>query len=301
MKVCTALNGSGGWPLTVIMTPEQQPFFVGDLSPAREAAAGAWVLRELLLTVADKWRSSRAGDEDRRGTHRVAAAEDRTDGGGGVSRAHKGGGGAAEESYDEEYGGFGTAPKFPSAHNLIFLMGMRSLKTKKKPRQMVENTLRQMYKGGIYDHIGGGFARYPLTASGSRRILKKTLYDNALLALAYTEAWQDGHMALWRTVAEDTLDYCLRELKGPDGGFFCGQDADSGGDEGAYYLFTPDEVKRVLGDEGGHFCECYDITPEGNFPQEEHSEPAAEHPLGAFSLRAMTASASACAYTARSV
>ena len=103
---------------------------------------------------------------------------------------------------------------------------------------MVENTLRQMYKGGIYDHIGGALPAIPPTASGLPRILKKTLYDNALLALAYTEAWQDGHMALWRTVAEDTLDYCLRELKAADGGFFCGQDADSGGDEGAYYLFA---------------------------------------------------------------
>ena len=95
---------------------------------------------------------------------------------------------------------------------------------------------------------------------------EKTLYDNALLALAYTEAWQDGHMALYRQVAEDTLDYCLRELRQEKGGFFSGQDADSEGGEGAYYLFTPQQVKSVLGeDDGRHFCECYDITEEGNF------------------------------------
>ena len=265
MKVCTALNGSGGWPLTVIMTPEQQPFFAGTYLP-RESSGGRMGLRELLLTVADKWRGSR-GELTKTASELTAWLRQKTAPTAAVefSALTKAAETQLEESYDEEYGGFGTAPKFPSAHNLIFLMEYAQLKNEKKPRQMVENTLRQMYKGGIYDHIGGGFARYSTDREWLVSHFEKTLYDNALLALAYTEAWQDGHMALWRTVAEDTLDYCLRELKASDGGFFCGQDADSGGDEGAYYLFTPDEVKQVLGDEGAHFCECYDITPEGNF------------------------------------
>lgn len=173
MKVCTALNGSGGWPLTVIMTPEQQPFFVGTYLP-RESSGGRMGLRELLLTVADKWRSSRAeltktaGELTawlRQRTAPTAAVE--------FSALAKAAETQLEESYDEEYGGFGTAPKFPSAHNLIFLMEYAQLKNEKKPRQMVENTLRQMYKGGIYDHIGGGFAAIPPTASGLPRILKR--------------------------------------------------------------------------------------------------------------------------------
>ena len=169
-------------------------------------------------------------------------------------------------SYDKEYGGFGWSTKFPSPHNLLFLMEYAAAKNDRKPREAVEHTLRQMYRGGIYDHFGGGFCRYSTDREWLKPHFEKTLYDNALLALSYTEAWQDGHMALWRETAENTLDYCLRELKAPDGGFYSGQDADSDGQEGAYYLFTPDEVSNVLGAEAGkHFCECYDITAEGNF------------------------------------
>lgn len=123
-----------------------------------------------------------------------------------------------------------------------------------------------MYKGGIYDHFGGGFARYSTDREWLAPHFEKTLYDNAMLALCYTEAWQNSRMALYRQVAEATLDYCLRELRADSGGFYCGQDADSGGEEGAHYLFTPAEVKKLLGeDDGRHFCECYDITDEGNF------------------------------------
>ena len=131
---------------------------------------------------------------------------------------------------------------------------------------MAEFTLQQMFRGGIHDHLGGGFCRYSTDREWLAPHFEKTLYDNALLALCYTEAWQEGRYALWRSVAEDTLDYCLRELLQEDGGFASGQDADSGGEEGRYYLFTPEEVCAVLGAEDGrHFCECYDITAEGNF------------------------------------
>ena len=144
MKVCTALNGSGGWPLTVIMTPEQQPFFVGTYLP-RESSGGRMGLRELLLTVADKWRSSRA-ELTKTAGELTAWLRQRTAPSAAVefSALAKAAEAQLEESYDEEYGGFGTAPKFPSAHNLIFLMEYAQLKNEKKPRQMVENTLRQM-------------------------------------------------------------------------------------------------------------------------------------------------------------
>ena len=266
MRFCIALNGSGGWPMTVLMTPEQQPFFAGTYLP-RDDRYGRMGLVSLLLAVERKWHDD--------GSELVKVAADLTtqlSSAAPVSSAEPSGEfitAAAEQlraSYDEEYGGFGTAPKFPAPHNLIFLMRTAALKGDKGLRSMVDNTLRQMYRGGIYDHIGGGFCRYSTDREWLAPHFEKMLYDNALLAFCYTEAWQDGHTALYRSVAENTLDYCLRELKSPDGGFFCSQDADSSGGEGAYYLFTEDEVKSVLGeDHGRHFCQCYDITPEGNF------------------------------------
>ena len=267
MAACVAANGSGGWPLTAILTPEQEPFFVGTYFP-KESRGGRLGLRALLEAIAARWQSG--GGELRRTAREMTAWLNRE-----LPQEQTGErdgdlpGLAAQQlvgAYDGEYGGFGTAPKFPAAHNLIFLMEYAALAGDKKAREAAEHTLRQMYRGGIWDHIGGGFCRYSTDREWLKPHFEKTLYDNALLALAYTEAWQDGRLPLWRQVAEDTLDYCLRELRSPEGGFFCGQDADSGGAEGAFYLFTPDEVISVLGAEAGrHFCECYDITEEGNF------------------------------------
>ena len=266
MEVCSALNGSGGWPLTVIMTPDQQPFFAGTYLP-RESRGQYMGLIPLLTAVAVKWETDReglmkAGTEI---TEHVRAAQPLGSGEPNADMLQK----AVLQlagSYDKEYGGFGTAPKFPSGHNLLFLLRFAALSDTKKVRALVEHTLQQMYRGGIFDHIGGGFARYSTDREWLAPHFEKTLYDNALLALCYTEAWQDGHLALYREVAEATLDYCLRELRSGTGGFYSGQDADSEGVEGKYYLFTPAEVKTVLGeDDGRHFCECYDIIDEGNF------------------------------------
>lgn len=266
MQVCTAMTGSGGWPLTVIMTPEQKPFFAATYLPKNNVGNRAGLI-PLLQAVSAKWKHDRnalisAGNEITEFLNRPGGGKSSYPTEEDVKRAAK----QLADSYDEEYGGFGSAPKFPSAHNLLFLLRYSALSGDKNARRQVENTLRQMYKGGIYDHFGGGFARYSTDREWLAPHFEKTLYDNALLALAYTEAWQDGHMALYRQVAEDTLDYCLRELRHEKGGFFSGQDADSEGVEGAYYLFTPQQVKSVLGeDDGRHFCECYDITEEGNF------------------------------------
>lgn len=260
MEVCTALNGSGGWPLTVIMTPEGKPFFACTY-------LNRTALIRLLTAVLDKWDNDRAGliqtgNDISRYINSPRALGKAEPDGDFLRRA------AAQlgAAYDAEYGGFGKAPKFPSPQNLLFLLRLSKLGGDIKLRQMVEHSLRQMYRGGIYDHIGGGFARYSTDREWLKPHFEKTLYDNALLALIYTEAWQDGHFALYRQVAESTLDFCLRELLSPEGGFCSGLDADSEGVEGAYYLFTPAEVKHVLGEDvGRHFCECYDITDEGNF------------------------------------
>ena len=265
MQACVAANGSGGWPLTAILTPEQEPFFVGTYFP-KENRGGRMGLLFLLGAIAEKWENARGELEH---TAKEMTAYLRQEEAAEKSEAGELPKRAAEQlmsSYDKEYGGFGWSTKFPMAHNLIFLMEQAGRSGDKTLREAVENTLRQMYRGGIYDHFGGGFCRYSTDREWLKPHFEKTLYDNALLALCYTEAWQDGHMALWREVAEQTLDYCLREFKAPDGGFYSGQDADSAGQEGAYYLFTPGEVKAVLGEDAGrHFCECYDITDEGNF------------------------------------
>ena len=266
MEVCTALTGSGGWPLTVILTPEQQPFFAGTYLP-RESRGGRVGLLPLLRALADRWQRDRqsllkTGAEITAYLTRESAP---AAGGADESMLKK----AAEQlraSFDKDYGGFGAAPKFPAPQNLLFLLRQAKLGEDRSLRAMAEFTLQQMYRGGIFDHLGGGFCRYSTDREWLAPHFEKTLYDNALLALCFTEAWQEGHYALWRTVAESTLDYCLRELRQEDGGFASGQDADSGGEEGRYYLFTPEEICAVLGAEDGkHFCECYDITPEGNF------------------------------------
>lgn len=266
MSVCTMLNGSGGWPLTIIMTPEQKPFFAGTYIPL-ENSLNRMGLRSLLTAVASKWRNDRetllksAGD-----ITEYLNTKAKTDGTKPDADFLKKAVEQLKASYDSEYGGFGCSPKFPTPQNLLFLMRYSALSGDKSYREIADGTLKAMYRGGIYDHFGGGFCRYSTDREWLAPHFEKTLYDNALLAYTYAEAWQSGHLALYRTVAENTLDMCIRELMSEDGGYFCGLDADSEGVEGAYYLFTPEEVEKALGTETGkHFCECYDINKEGNF------------------------------------
>ena len=266
MQACQALTGSGGWPLTIIMTADKLPFFAGTYIPKNSRGNQAGLI-PLLSAIARRWAEDResllktAGEigsflSAQREPSPAEPGEDKL----------KAAAAQLAAAYDREYGGFGTAPKFPSPHDLLLLLRLAHFTGDKEQRQMVDNSLRQMYRGGIYDHFGGGFSRYSTDREWLAPHFEKTLYDNALLSFLYTEAWQEGHTALYRDVAENTLDYCLRELKAEGGGFFSAQDADSRGVEGAYYLFTPEEVKSVLGEDAGrHFCNCYDITPEGNF------------------------------------
>ncbi len=266
MSVCSAVNGSGGWPLCVIMTAEQRPFFVSAYI-SKDDTNGQPGLNTLLSAIAAKWKSDRAALE--KISYDISAciarkaapvpAEPTADF---AKRAFE----QLSAAYDKEYGGFGTAPKFPSPQDLIFLMRYNAFTGNPEARAILDGTLKAMYKGGIFDHFGGGFSRYSTDREWLAPHFEKTLCDNALLAFVYTEAWQNGHLALYRYVAEATLDYCMRELLDENGGYLSGQSAESNGVEGGYYLFTPDEVNGVLGEEAGrHFCECYDITAEGNF------------------------------------
>ncbi len=264
MQACIAANGSGGWPLTAILTPKQEPIFIGTYFP-RENRNGRMGLLFLLTAIAEKWKDERE-ELLRTAGEMTSYLQQKTERNPAENRLPEKAAQQLMTSYDKEYGGFGWSAKFPLPHNLVFLMEYAHNCGDDKAREAAAHTMQQMYRGGIYDHFGGGFCRYTTDREWLKPHFEKTLYDNALLAAAYTEAWQNGHAALWRDVAEQTLDYCLRELKAPEGGYYCGQDADSEGQEGAYYLFTPEEIGSVLGKEAGkHFCECYDITEEGNF------------------------------------
>ena len=260
MAACLAMNGSGGWPLTVLLTPDQKPFWAGTYLPKDQ-------LLHLLRKAARLWREDRAG---------VLATGD-------TLTAHLQQEGQARpgtpsrelvrqavsqfaQSYDERWGGFGAAPKFPTPHNLIFLLRYAQLAKEEHAREMALHTLNNMYRGGLFDHVGGGFSRYSTDQHWLVPHFEKMLYDNALLALAYTEAFQHTRCPIYGEITRRTLDYVLRELSGPQGGFCCGQDADSDGVEGKYYALIPDELAQALGGvDGLRFCQWYGITPEGNF------------------------------------
>ena len=266
LRACAAISGSAGWPMTLLLTPEGEPFFAATYLP-KENRGDRIGLLPLLRAAARKWREDpeelrRSGAALTAMLRRSAETPPEEPSLACAERAKN----QLLDSFDEEYGGFGTAPKFPAPHQLLFLLRYARAANDRAARAAAEKTLRQMARGGIFDQIGGGFSRYSTDREWLAPHFEKTLYDNALLALAYTEAWQDGRFALYRSVAERTLDWCLRELRDERGGFFAGQDADSAGEEGAYYLFTPAEVRAVLGEsEGRGFCECYDVTEEGNF------------------------------------
>lgn len=259
MEACVAMNGSGGWPLTVLLTPEQKPFWAGTYLPRRQLLA-------LLEQAERRWRDSReeltaAGDaltEHLRREEAAAATPGRA--------LVEEGAALFAQAYDRAWGGFGQAPKFPAAHNLLFLLRYARLTGDRHAGEVAEQTLEHMYRGGLFDHVGGGFARYSTDRQWLVPHFEKMLYDNALLALAYTEGWQQTGRAFCCAAARRTLDYVLDELTDPAGGFYCAQDADSDGVEGKYYVFTPEELTQVLGQEGAErFCRWYGITEGGNF------------------------------------
>lgn len=267
MSVCQAMNGQGGWPLTIIMTPDGRPFFSGTYFPPR-ARYGRPGLEELLTAAAAQWKVHKeklldqAGQiekylksQERKG--RWAQPE--------LGLAHQAFRQFAD-SFDSKNGGFGSAPKFPTPHNLMFLMEYGARENRPEAMSMAQTTLVQMYRGGIFDHIGGGFSRYSTDGQWLVPHFEKMLYDNSLLVMAYIKAYGRTGRKLYRCVAEKILEYVRRELTDPQGGFYCGQDADSDGVEGKYYVFTREEIRTVLGERAGRdFCRKYGIKAHGNF------------------------------------
>ncbi|QKG85898.1 thioredoxin domain-containing protein [Kroppenstedtia pulmonis] len=267
MAVCQGLTGQGGWPLTVIMTPEKKPFFAGTYFP-KHSMYGRNGLTEILNQVSQAWYKERdkvlnAGEKitealqtQLKTTESGKWSDDMLD------QAYQ----EFRSSFDSRYGGFGGAPKFPRPHDLMFLLRYWKQKNEPTALEMVEKTLNGMVQGGIWDHIGFGFARYAVDEKWLVPHFEKMLYDNALLAYTFVETYQATGKDLYAQVAQDIFTYVLRDMTHPEGGFYSAEDADSEGEEGKFYLWTPTEVEEVLGqEEGALFCECLDITPGGNF------------------------------------
>ncbi|MBD5544443.1 MAG: thioredoxin domain-containing protein [Lachnospiraceae bacterium] len=266
MSVCQAVTGSGGWPLTIIMTPKQKPFFAGTYFP-KQYRYGQPGLMDILKRAADLWKNEKEELQITGAEITAAICERRIPvrkepGRDVLKKAYE----QFKRQFDESWGGFGSEPKFPTPHNLLFLMEYSLMEDIPDAGKMAEETLYAMARGGIHDHIGGGFSRYSTDEKWLIPHFEKMLYDNALLILAYLKAYQITGKKDYGQIVCSTADYILRELTDAQGGFYCGQDADSDGVEGKYYCFTWEEVLSVLGKEDGmEFCRLYGITKEGNF------------------------------------
>ena len=266
MEVCQALTGAGGWPLTIIMTPEQKPFFAGTYFP-KNRRYGQPGLTDILEQIVRMWKNDRA--QLLQAGEQIAAAIGQSSPPQGKQPDRK----LLQKGYrlfcqrfDPQWGGFGPAPKFPAPHNLLFLMRYARLEHDPHALAMAEATLEAMQRGGIHDQFGGGFSRYSTDEKWLAPHFEKMLYDNALLLLAYGRAYQITGKESYADTARRTADYILRELTHESGGFFCGQDADSDGVEGKYYLFTPAQVREALGEtDAQEICRRYEITEQGNF------------------------------------
>ncbi|WP_282935518.1 thioredoxin domain-containing protein [Paenibacillus sp. RC67] len=273
MTVCQAMTGQGGWPLTIIMTPDKKPFFAGTYYP-KNRRYGRHGLMNILPQLAGKWKEDRermvetsdqivTDVEQRMLSNLKGEVSEQT-----LDQAFA----QFEEVFDPSFGGFGDAPKFPTSHNFSFLLRYYHRTGKESALQMVEKTLDAMQRGGMYDHIGFGFARYSVDERWMVPHFEKMLYDNALLAWTYLEAYQLTGQTKYSHTAEEIFTYVLRDMTDPEGGFYSAEDADSEGHEGKFYVWKPEEILQVLGDEEGElYCDLYDITEEGNF--EGHSIP----------------------------
>lgn len=260
MEAVQAISGHGGWPMTVFCDPDGVPFYGGTYFPPDESR-GMPSFRMVMEAVLDAFENRREELRERAPETRVRL--------GAIGAIEPSGEAPGEElletaiatlreAADMERGGFGGAPKFPPASTLELLLAQGV-------DEPVERTLDAMMAGGIYDQIGGGFARYSVDANWLVPHFEKMLYDNALLARAYLHGWQALGHERYRRVCEETLDWALREMRGPEGGFFSALDADSEGEEGRFYVWTQEEIDAVLGDGAEAVAKFYGISETGNF------------------------------------
>ncbi|MDB4985458.1 MAG: hypothetical protein JWN04_636 [Myxococcaceae bacterium] len=267
MAATVAMTGQGGWPMTVFLTPDQRPFYAGTYFPPT-SRYGRPGFSDLLTRIAEVWRDERSGIEEqateltnavRTQLSAVApAAVSRST----IELAVK----QLSDAYDETFGGFGRAPKFPPSPALRLLLRHHASSGDARALAMVTGTLDGMRRGGMYDHVAGGFARYSTDERWHVPHFEKMLYDNAQLARVYTEAFQITGNPDYARVTRETLDYALRELQSPEGGFYSATDADSEGVEGKFFCFSESELRALLDEPTSSlFCAYYGVLPEGNW------------------------------------
>lgn len=262
------MAGAAGWPLNVILTPDLQPFFATTYLPPH-SNHGLMGLTDLVVRIQELWASAEREKIVNQAEKIVEVFED---------SIHTTGDDIPDENFitdtaellykmaDPIYGGMKGAPKFPIGYQSSFMLRYSATMEDSRALFLVERTLKMMHCGGIYDHLGGGFSRYSVDEKWLVPHFEKMLYDNAILAQSYLEAWQMTKKPLYREVCEEVLHYVLRDMTHPEGGFYSAEDADSEGYEGRFYTWPYQEVMHVLGkEEGPLFCQFYDITPEGNF------------------------------------
>ena len=262
-----ALTGSAGWPLNLILTPDKKPFFAGTYFP-KESKNGMIGLIELLTQIKEAWENSQ--DKIIGESNRILAEVDR------IYNPHNEGEidpdiwlntkNELKNMFDKNHGGFSYRPKFPLPQYILFLLEYGYKTKDDNAMEMAQFTLEQMYKGGIFDHVGFGFYRYSVDEKWLVPHFEKMLYDNALLGIAYTMAYEKTKKPLYKEITEKIFEFVIRDLTSEEGGFYSALDAETEGEEGKFYLFTKDEIIELLGEEYGEFyCNYYGIREEGNF------------------------------------
>jgi len=265
-KVCQIATGQGGWPLSIFLTPDQKPFYVGTYFPVLDSY-GRPGFGSILRQLAQAWKEKPKGIEKTSNEFFDALQKTET-----IKTSTKLERSLLDEAAinlfqmgDFAYGGFGGAPKFPNAANVSFLFRYAKLSGFSKFKEFGLKTLTKMAKGGIFDQIGGGFHRYSTDAKWLVPHFEKMLYDNALIPVNYAEAFQITKDPFYLDVLKKTLDFVAREMISSEGGFFSAYDADSEGDEGKFYVWSKSEIKNILGDDVELFCLYYDVTDGGNW------------------------------------
>ncbi|MDY6968238.1 MAG: thioredoxin domain-containing protein [Spirochaetota bacterium] len=268
MSICQALTGSGGWPLTIVMTPDSKPFFAATYIPKSDRMGMKGIINILKL-ISDLWKNDKnrvikASEDIIEAVQSRSIINTKI-----VSVGHdtlRKGYEELSRNFDVNWGGFGGAPKFPTPHNLTFLLRWADRDKNSNALKIIEKTLKSMRYGGLFDQIGFGFHRYSVDAKWLTPHFEKMLYDQALLAIAYIEAYQRTKDQFYARVGREIFTYVLRDMTSSEGGFYSAEDADSEGEEGKFYIWKKDEIISKLGEEVGElFCQYYDITTEGNF------------------------------------
>ena len=270
MAACQMITGSGGWPLTIFMTPDKKPFFAATYLPKHTRFGRAGVI-ELCQQVKDVWRSQNekvtssaeniSSHLSRAFTFTTADNPDLAL----LDRAYS----DIEQSFDSRFGGFETAPKFPTPHRLLFLLRSHHRSGNQRALEMVEKTLTEMRLGGIWDHVGFGMHRYSTDQQWLLPHFEKMLYDQALVALPYLETYQITKNPFYARTAREIFTYVLRDMQSDRGGFFSAEDADSEGEEGKFYVWSENEIRQVLGsDDAAIWIRALNISKDGNFHDE---------------------------------